>query len=709
VTGPPDDLLGPLLAPSRVAVVAGRGRVGQLLRDNLAGLLGQVESWPPPADDAAGPWPPGDDVVDLAVIALPAAAVPSALARIPPGRVRTAVVLAGGFAETGPDGAALQDRLVAAARSVGVRIVGPNCLGVLDGGRGLNASLGPPLPAGPRDGGVALVTQSGAYAMSAAGLLREGLPVGAVVSVGNEADVSAAELLDRLGADPGTRVLCFLLEQLRHPREFLRHARRIAPGKPVVVLRTGRSADGGRAAGSHTAALATDARLTAAALQQAGVTSVRSGQELFDVAAVLALQPLPRGARAGVVTNSGGLAVELTDLLADAGVTVPELSPALQDRLRPLLPAFGSPRNPVDVTPAWQRFATAYPRATDLLARSGEVDLVVPVLLHRAATDDGVAAGLAEVVAGLRADGVPVPVYGCWLADRDRTATRPAYRDAGIPLLDWADRTARAVGHAVHAGRVRERPPAVPVPAPRRPPVPRSGRPAGWLPPDEAAVLLAAAGVPLVAAEVCRTAQEAAASAARIGGPVAVKVVHPALVHKSDVGGVRVGVPPAEVRGVAAELLRLADGARVMVQPVVRGGPELVVGGLRDPDLGPAVAVGLGGVLVELLDDVALGLAPLDRAQARELIGSLRARAVLDGARGGSPVDRESLAALVVAVGDLLTAAPWIAEVDLNPVVGGPSGVAVVDWRVRVAPTRRGEPAGELRPPTTTKHPAAAP
>lgn len=686
------DLLASLLAPRRVAILAGSGRVGELLRRNLADRSGAVEFWPAPPQDGAAPWPPGQDVVDLAVVALPAAAVPAALARLPVGRLHAAVVLAGGFGETGPEGAALQERLTDAARVAGVRLVGPNCFGVLDPSRPLNASLGRPLPEQRRPGTVAVVTQSGAYAMTAAALVRDGHPIGKVVSVGNEADVTSTELLGLLGCDAASQVLCFLLEQMHRPREFVDQARRITRDKPVVVLRTGRTADGGRAAGSHTAALATDGRVADAVLRRAGVLCVRSGRELFDTAAALALQPVPAGSRAGIVTNSGGLAVELTDLLAGAGVTVPELSPGLQERMRALLPPYGSPRNPVDVTTAWDRFATAYPGATELLARSGEVDLVIPVLVHRAAEDSGVAAGLAGVVGRLRADDVPVPVYGCWLADPGPTVTRTAFADAGIPLLDWADRTAAAVGHAVAYGRTRARlreRGADPSPRPLQP-VSRDGRPEGWLLPEEAGALLTAAGICLAPYAVCATAQEAGAEAARLGSAVTLKVVHPMIVHKSEVGGVRVGVPVHEAAATAAELLALADGARVLVQPVVTGGPELMIGGRQDAVFGPVVAVGLGGVLVEVLDDVALGTAPLHRHEAQELLRSLRSYPALAGARGAAPVDEQALAAVIIRIGDLLAGAPWISEIDLNPVIPGDGRVQAVDWRVRIGPAGRG-------------------
>jgi acyl-CoA synthetase (NDP forming) len=445
---------------------------------------------------------------------------------------------------------------------------------------------------------------------------------------------------------------------------------------------------------SHTAALASDDAVRDAALAQAGVVRVRTGLEVFDAARALAGQPAPSGRRVGVLTNSGGIGVELSDLLGDEGLELPELSPSLQDSLRPLLPGYASVRNPVDTTPAWSRYVTAYPGAIDLLARSGEVDLIVAVLVQRAASHE-VAEAVRDAVHRLHADDVPVPVYACWVAPRSAQPHADLLQQAGVPCYTWPDRTARAAGAAVRAGLRR-----APASAPPLPPaadaagigavrdddlfLPDAAAANGLLAAGAARDLLASAGIPVIETVVCGSAAAAAAAAGRLGYPVVAKVDHPALSHKSDAGGVRLGLASAAaVRRAARELLALADGAAVLVQPQGRG-VELVIGGIRDPEFGPVVLAGLGGVLVEAVRDVRLAVAPVDEAAAVAMLRSLRGAAVLDGLRGGPAVDLRAVAGLIVSVGRLLAGVPRICELDLNPVLAHGSSAVAVDWRIRV-------------------------
>ena len=692
LTGRPPDAPTPtpaltaLFSPRRIALVgASERRVGALLWRNLESFPGEVVPVTPSAATVFGhaAFPtvravPGP--VDLAVVVVPAGSVAGVIRDAAAAGVPAAVVLSGGFAETGPAGAALQDEVLAAARAGGVRLVGPNCLGVQNADLPLNASMAAGLPAG--GGGISLVTQSGAYAMAIHSVaLDEGARFAKVAAVGNKADVGDAELLRVLGADPATRTLCFFCESLPDGRAFVEAAATVSPRRPVIVARTGRSPAGARAAVSHTAALAGEDRLWRAALAQAGVVQARSGLEMLDAARALDTQPVPAGHRVGIVTNSGGTGVELADLLGAEGASVPELSAALRAELAAVLPAHASAGNPVDLTPVWSRYAELYPWLVDRLARSGEVDVVVPVLLQRAALDEAAVLGIRDTVARLRADRVGVPVYVCWVTDRGARRRAAPLQDAGVPCFDWPERTARAVGHAVRygAGRADVRP-VLPSP----PTAGAAALPPGLLDVDVAARLLAGAGVPLVAHAVGATSGEAVTIADGLGYPVVAKVVHRQVVHKTEHGGVRLGLRDAgEVRDAAAALLGLAPGARVLVQRQVRGA-EVAVGGLRDPQLGPMVMVGSGGVHVEMLGDVAFALAPLDRASARRLIASLRAAALLTGARGAEPVGVEALVDVVVAVGEWLAAAPGVAELDLNPVLVSRSGAAVADWRVRI-------------------------
>ena len=546
--------LAAVFEPRRVALVGASdrvGSVGRLLWDNLADFPGEVLPVCQAASVAGRPaYPDLRDVpgqVDLAVIATPAATVPDIVTAAAAKGVAAVVVLSAGFAETGAAGAKLQAEAVAAARSGGVRLVGPNCFGVQNADLPLNASISAGAPRS--GGGVSIVTQSGSYGMAVHALGRdEGLRVAKVFAAGNKADITDAELLGYLREDPATKVICLLLESITDARGFFAESCQTTPVKPVIAVVHGRTGAGRRAAVSHTAALATDDAVRDAALRQAGVARVRTGLQALDAARALSSQPLPRGPRVAVVTNSGGTGVELADLLADEGLKLPELSGTLQDELRDLLPDYGSARNPVDMTPTWRLFTTLYPATIEMLARSGEIDVVVPVLLQRSASQE-VAVAVRDAAARLRADGVPVPVYVCWVAPRTADAYASLLQEAGVPCFPWPERTARAVGVAVRCGmRVNQVPDAGPA-ATRRPPhrpprahrVPRLSPTAanGLLPADAARDLLARAGVQVIDTIRCDSPAAAVAAADRLGYPAVVKVDHPDLTHKSDVGGVR--------------------------------------------------------------------------------------------------------------------------------------------------------------------------
>jgi acyl-CoA synthetase (NDP forming) len=691
--------LAAVFEPRRVALVGASdrvGSVGRLLWDNLADFPGEVLPVCQAASVAGRPaYPDLRDVpgqVDLAVIATPAATVPDIVTAAAAKGVAAVVVLSAGFAETGAAGAKLQAEAVAAARAGGVRLVGPNCFGVQNADLPLNASISAGAPRG--GGGVSIVTQSGSYGMAVHALGRdEGLRVAKVFAAGNKADISDAELLGYLREDPATKVICLLLESITDARGFFAESCRTTPVKPVIAVVHGRTGAGQRAAVSHTAALATDDAVRDAALRQAGVARVRTGLQALDAARALSSQPLPRGPRVAVVTNSGGTGVELADLLADEGLKLPELSGPLQDELRDLLPGYGSARNPVDMTPTWRLFTMLYPATIEMVARSGEIDVVVPVLLQRSASQE-VAVAVRDAVARLRADGVPVPVYVCWVAPRTADAYASLLQDDGVPCFPWPERTARAVGVAVRCGmRVNQVPDAgraatrrLPDRPPRAHRVPRlpSAAANGLLPADAARDLLARAGVPVIDTIRCDSPAAAVAAANRLGYPAVVKVDHPDLTHKSDVGGVRLHLASsAEVGEAATEILTLADGAAVLVQHLHEG-LELLVGGLRDPEFGPVVTAGLGGVLVETWHDVQLAVAPVTQAEAAAMLRALRGAAIFDGLRGGPAVDIAPVADMIVRIGGLATDYPEIAELDLNPVLVTATGCIVVDWRIRI-------------------------
>ena len=658
-----------------------QGSPGNVVWRNLSTFPGEVVPVTPSSRDVDGVTAfatlrdvPG--AIDLAVVAVPAAAVLDVVRDAAAAGVGACVIVSAGFAEIGEEGRHLQNEMVRVAREANVLLVGPNCLGVQNCDVPLNASLSAGTATG--GGGISVITQSGSYAMALHALSEdEGVHFAVAYSSGNRCDIDDAEVVDHLRNDTRTDVVCAFVESLGNGQLFIDVARRTTPVKPVIVTAVGRSEAGARAAASHTAALASNRRAWDDVLASAGVTVARSGLDMLDAARVLHSQPIPKGARAAIITNSGGTGTELADLLADEGVVVPELSPGLREQLDALLPGYASSANPVDITPVWSRFAELYPAVCELLARSGEVDLVVPVLLHRSAESHEVADGLVAAMRALRADGVAVPIYVCWVARRSAWPIAAQLQQEGIPCLEWPARTARAIGHAVRYGEVQRRaglifdtPPPAELPA-------DVGVNA-----EATAEFLRMHGIPVVHTVLAATIDAAVAAAESVGYPVVAKVDHPDLLHKSDVGGVRLALESAdEVRAAAADLMALAPHARVLIQPQL-GGRELVVGGLREPTLGPIVAFGLGGVLVEVLDDVSFAAAPLSARGAEYVVNRSRASVLLDGVRGGVAVDREAVARVVESTAMLMARFPQIVELDLNPMLATAEGVVVVDARL---------------------------
>jgi acetyltransferase len=400
---------------------------------------------------------------------------------------------------------------------------------------------------------------------------------------------------------------------------------------------------------------------------------------MLDAARVLGSQPIPSGARAAIITNSGGTGTELADLLADEGITLPELSQTLRAQLAELLPRYASTANPVDITPIWTQFAELYPAVLELLARSGEVDIVIPVLLHRSAENVDVAHSLIEKVDELRRADVQTSVYVCWVARRSAWSIAAGLNEAGIPCLEWPARTAKAVGHAVRYARYRRA-----IEASELPPRPQPATlPFGvGTDPVRTRDFVVSNGIPVVETVVCETYDAALAQAEKVGFPVVAKAHHQDLLHKSDTGGVRVGLANAEdLRAAVTHLLGLVPDAKVLIQKHVHG-VELVIGGLRDETLGPVVAFGLGGVLVEVLDDVSFSTAHMDQRMAETLLNQPRGSSILDGVRGSAPVDRSELGRLLASVGRMMSTYPEIMELDLNPIICGMEGAVAVDVRL---------------------------
>jgi acetyl coenzyme A synthetase (ADP forming)-like protein len=703
-----------VLRPESVVVIGvstREGSVGAAVLGNLqaAGYQGRLHLVHPreaaiggvPAYRSVAEIP---DPVELAVIALPADAVVDVARECAAAGVRALVVLSAGFAEIGPRGRDRQAELLAVCRAGGMRLVGPNCLGVLNTAAsvGLNASFA---PVAPSPGRVAFGSQSGAFGIAAvAEAARRGLGLSSFVSTGNKADLSGNDLLRFWEDDDGTDVIGLYLESFGNPRRFGQIARRVAARKPVIAVKSGRSAAGSRAAASHTGALLAASDSTVDALfEHAGVIRTGTVGELFDVAALLSGQPLAAGDRVGIVTNAGGPGIACADACEAAGLRVEPLPTKTRRRLARHLPREATTTNPVDMIAS----ATAedYRRALEAVAGDPSVDAVIAIFIPPLVTQArDVAEAVRAASEATRATGKPL--LAVWMAQDDAALATLA---GGVPAYGTPEEAVRALAHAVRYGRWRQtatEPPEIPADvdadaaAATISEVLAEG--GGWLVPDRVAELLAAYGVPQVTATVAATPAAVARCAAAIHGDVAVKAIAPGLIHKSDVGAVRLGIRGAAAAGRAAREIaasvRKAGHTPVgyLVQAMAPEGVEMLVGVTSDPDWGPVVACAAGGRAVELLGDVQSRLAPLSPRDAGEMVRSLRTFPLLDGYRGAPRADAAALEDVLVRIAALAAAHPEIAELDCNPVLVGPDGATVVDARVRVVAPRPNRPYPSL-------------
>jgi acetyltransferase len=692
--------------PRSIALVGASAKSGKLghilMRNLLEGYPGELYPINPGETEIMGHrvYPKLQDVprqVDLAVIALPTEACVEAMRDCANAGAKAALVLSGGFAEVGSEGHARQEALLEAARAGGVRLIGPNCFGLYNCNLGLNASMGLGLP--PKGGGISLVTQSGAYGMAIFGLAQQRrLRFAKILSHGNKADLTDHEILDYFEHDDETKVLCLFLESVSDGRAFYEALARTAQRKPVVITKTGRSNAGKRAAASHTAALTGDVTAFVTAVRQAGAILAESGLEMVDIAEGLIRQPLPPGRRVAIITNSGGTGVELTDMCERFGLSVPELPENTQARISQLIPAYASPRNPVDVTPAWARFPAMYAGSIEALYDCNEIDIIMPILLQRSALmRENVEAVRDAVLRCQRERGIAKPTNVCWVVGNEGDENQAILQEADIPLYEWPERTARTTAAIVayaedHRARAAYK--GTPEPAP-----PGAHEQAAnilararaqnrtILLEHEVKSLLAAYGATIPRETLCTNPTEALEAGQALNKPCVLKIVSPDISHKSDIGGVKVGVLPAEVGTVFEEMLRTirtkqptAQILGVSVQELVHG-QEVIFGGLRDPEFGLMLMFGLGGIFVEILHDTSYRLVPATVNELQAMVREVKGYPLLAGARSTAPVDEDALIQTLQAVTWLLTDFSEIVELDLNPVFAGPDGAIVADGR----------------------------
>lgn len=699
-----------LLEPRAVAVVGASrtpGTIGNRLVVNLRanGFTGPIYPVNPQAPEIEGlrAYPTVSSIgapVDLAVIAVPAAAVEAVVQDCARAGVRGVVVISAGFAETSAVGRAAEARLTALVRGAGMRMVGPNCMGILNTAPevSLNATFA---PTWPPPGNIGMLSQSGALGLAILDYARS-LRIGmsSFVSVGNKADVSGNDLLCYWAEDPRTRVIVLYLESFGNPGKFARIAPEVARAKPIVAVKSGRSAAGTRAASSHSAALANLDVAVDALFEQAGVIRTDTLEQLFDVAALLATQPVPPGPRVGVVTNAGGPGILLADACEAHGLSLPVLTAASQERLRAFLPAQASVANPVDMIAS--ATAAQFEESIAIVGADPNVDAVVTIFIPVQEADiepivTAVGAGAGRVPA-------EKPAIGVFIAARPVPDVLHGGARGRLPTYRFPEDAALALAAAHRYGRWRRRPRGTVHTLDRfsytavRAVVDRllaTAEEPVWVSPADLATMLWAAGIRFAPGQLT-TPAEAPAAAEWFGYPLVAKAIAPGLVHKSDVGGVVLDLECAA--DVAAAVNTLEERMRaaglslegVLLQRQVSGGIEALVGVTTDPTFGPLLVCGLGGVLVELVRDVAFRLTPVTDVDAAEMLDRLRARKLLDGYRGAPAGDTAALIAVMLRVSALVAAIPELLELDLNPVKVLPpgQGAVVVDGRMRIAALR---------------------
>ena len=704
------------LAPRSIAVIGASRRrrtVGwEILRNlRLNHFTGSIHVVNPHARTLQGlrAHPTIADVpgpVDLAVIAVPAAAVPQVARECAAASVRALLVISAGFAESGEQGIRRQRELLAICRNSGMRLIGPNCLGVLNTHPDvrLDATFAerPALP-----GRVAFLSQSGGLGIAIVeAASRLGLGLSSFVSIGNKADISGNDLLQYWEHDHNTDVVLLYLESFGNPRRFARIARRVAAVKPIVAVKSGRSPAGARAGASHTGALLSASDVTVDALfAQAGVIRTDTMHELFDVASLLSSQPVPRSNRVAILTNAGGPGILCADACQAAGLDVPELPKPVQARLAEILAPEAALANPVDMIatcPAHHYRATIH-TLLEHSACDALIAIFVPPLVTRARD---VARELRAAAAHAAAAGVPLTAVfmeGDHEGLRELRAHGPQ-----VPVFDFPEDAARTLAHAARYGRWLARPQgAVPAlsglrHAQARAVVARAlAAGPGWLAPDDVVELLSCYGLPLLSPALVPDAPAAVRAAAALHSPIALKAYAPTLLHKSDAGAVLLDLHgPQAIRAAARKIARSVRAAGhelqgFVVQPMAPDGVELLMGVVHDPSFGPVLACGAGGTRAELLRDVSVRITPLTDLDARDMLRSLRTFPLLEGYRGSPPCNLPAAENALLRLSALVEAHPEIAELDANPVVLSPTAATILDARIRLAdaPPRRPQPS----------------
>ena len=691
--------LSGLFAPERVAVVGAtesEGSIGRAIVENLrADFAGETVPVNPNYENVFGLdcYPDVDSIpgsVDLAVVVVPPGIAVDAVRECGEAGVRNVVVITAGFGETGSEGASRERELTEVAEAYDLDLVGPNSLGVMSTPTGLNATFG---PENALSGSISFMSQSGAFITAALDWATdEGIGFKDVVSLGNKAVLDETDFVRAWGDDPDTDVILGYLEGVEDGGAFIDAAREAADDTPVVLVKSGRTEAGAQAVSSHTGTLAGSEEAYEAGLEQAGVLRVENVQELFDFAQILSGQPLPEGDDVAIVTNAGGPGVMTTDAVGDSRLSLASFSEETMAALSESMPEEANIYNPIDAI--GDADVERFERALDLALGDENVDAAVVLSAPTAVIDFG---DLAESVVELQADHEK-PVAAVLMGGERTEPAKESLREGGIPNYFDPARAVRSLDALARYREIRDReyeaPETFDVDRERaREILGRAAERGDNRLGVEAMGLLDAYGIPTPEGAIAETPDEALAAAEEVDGDVVMKIVSPDILHKSDIGGVKVGVPDAEVEDAFEDLVTRARnyqpdaeilGVQVQQMVDVDAGTETILGMNRDPQFGPLVLFGLGGIFVEILEDTETRVAPVSEREATEMVEGIRSAPLLRGARGREPADREAIVESLQRLSQLVTDFPAILELDVNPLVAGPDGVQAVDVRLTV-------------------------
>ena len=695
-------MLDALLSPNTVAVIGVSrtpGKVGYEILANLinAGFKGEIVPINPAGEEVLGlqcfkSLKHYGHTIDQSIVAVPGKFVREAVESSIAAGAKAITIITAGFKEVGKEGAALEREIAELCKASGVRILGPNCLGHINTEHSLNASFAKQMPA---PGGISVLSQSGALCTAILDwAASQGVGMAKLISMGNKADLDETDFLTALAQDEQTKVIALYLENITRGDEFLKEAEAAANIKPVVVLKVGTSNAGVKAASSHTGSLAGADVAYMAAFKRAGVIRAYNFEALFDCSTAFATQPIPKGDRIAIITNAGGPGIIAADAAETSGLQVNALTPAIAQALKAKLPAAASVGNPIDVlgdAPP-ERYADAVRAAEE----DPSIDMMVVILTPQAMTDP---IGTARAIAG--ASKGEKPVVTSFMGGHDVMAARSELNKLGIPDYPAPHRAVYALQAMSDYAKWRNRPQRIVTRFPvNRRRVERvltrhvkSGRPE--IGEVEAKEILQAYDFNVAPGRVAQTADEAVAVAEHVGYPVAMKIVSPDILHKSDMGGVRLALSNAEQVRDAFDLMMLRISRRapnaqldgVYVEKMAARGREVILGMSRDPQFGPMLMFGLGGIFVEVMKDVTFYLAPITAEEAMQMLMNTRSYALLKGARGQAGVDITAIASGLQRISQLVTDFPQIAELDINPFIVGPAGTepCVADARMAIS------------------------